>query len=67
MSFFSNSKTKVVPPNDSKERNVSVSPLRNIFNMPLLISTVAPELPGSTKTATLAHPDGATGLSERER
>ena len=33
--------------------------------MPLLVSLVATELPGSTKTATLAHPAGATGLSER--
>ena len=34
--------------------------------MPLLVSSVATELPGSTKTATLAHPAGTTGLSERE-
>ncbi|KAJ1074898.1 hypothetical protein K5549_021476, partial [Capra hircus] len=33
--------------------------------MPLLVSLVAMEFPGSTKTATLAHPAGATGLSER--
>ena len=32
--------------------------------MPLLVSSVATELPGSMKTATLAHPAGATGLSE---
>ena len=35
--------------------------------MPLLVLSVATELPGSTKTATLAYPAGATGLSERER
>uniref|UniRef100_A0A4W2ISN7 Uncharacterized protein n=1 Tax=Bos indicus x Bos taurus TaxID=30522 RepID=A0A4W2ISN7_BOBOX len=34
--------------------------------MPLLVSSVATELPGSRKTATLAHPAGAMGLSERE-
>ena len=33
--------------------------------MPLLVSSAATELPGSTKTAILAHPAGATGLSER--
>ena len=35
-----------------------------LFIMPLLVLSVAMELPGSTKTATLAHPVGATGLSE---
>ncbi|KAJ1065628.1 hypothetical protein K5549_020763, partial [Capra hircus] len=34
--------------------------------MPLLVLSVATELPGSRKTATLAHPAGAVGLSERE-
>ena len=33
--------------------------------MPLLVSSVATELPGSMKTTTLAHPAGAMGLSER--
>ena len=38
-----------------------------LFIMPLLVSSVATDLPGSTKTTTLAHPAGTTGLSERER
>ncbi|CAD7681929.1 unnamed protein product [Nyctereutes procyonoides] len=33
--------------------------------MPLLVPPVAAELPGGTEAATLAHPAGATGLSER--
>uniref|UniRef100_A0A671G2G7 Uncharacterized protein n=1 Tax=Rhinolophus ferrumequinum TaxID=59479 RepID=A0A671G2G7_RHIFE len=36
-----------------------------LFIMPLLISSVTSELPGSTKTATLAHPAGTTGPSKR--
>ena len=36
-----------------------------LFIVPLLVPLVATELPGSTKTVTLAHPAGATGLSKR--
>ena len=35
-----------------------------LFIMPLLVSSAAMELPGSTKTETFAHPAGTTGLSE---
>uniref|UniRef100_A0A452RAX2 Uncharacterized protein n=1 Tax=Ursus americanus TaxID=9643 RepID=A0A452RAX2_URSAM len=38
-----------------------------LFIMPLLISTVATELPRSTKTAILARPASTTGLSKRAR
>uniref|UniRef100_A0A8D2B9W2 Uncharacterized protein n=1 Tax=Sciurus vulgaris TaxID=55149 RepID=A0A8D2B9W2_SCIVU len=33
-----------------------------LFIMPLLVPSVTTELPGSMKTATLAHPVGATGI-----
>uniref|UniRef100_A0A5F7ZRS4 Uncharacterized protein n=1 Tax=Macaca mulatta TaxID=9544 RepID=A0A5F7ZRS4_MACMU len=33
-----------------------------LFIMPLLVSSVTTELPSSTKSMTLAHPVGATGL-----
>uniref|UniRef100_A0A8C9GUK9 Uncharacterized protein n=1 Tax=Piliocolobus tephrosceles TaxID=591936 RepID=A0A8C9GUK9_9PRIM len=36
-----------------------------LFIMPLLVSSVTAELPSSTKSTTLAHPVGATGLSEK--
>uniref|UniRef100_A0A8P0PH06 Uncharacterized protein n=2 Tax=Canis lupus familiaris TaxID=9615 RepID=A0A8P0PH06_CANLF len=36
-----------------------------LFIMPLLISLVAAELPGSTETATLAHPACTTILSKK--
>ena len=38
-----------------------------LFIMPLLVSLVATELPGSTKTATFAHPAGTMGLSESKK
>uniref|UniRef100_A0A8D2DUW0 Uncharacterized protein n=1 Tax=Sciurus vulgaris TaxID=55149 RepID=A0A8D2DUW0_SCIVU len=37
-----------------------------LFIMPLLVPLVTMELPGSTKTATLAHPVGVKGPSERK-
>uniref|UniRef100_A0A8C9AQP3 Uncharacterized protein n=1 Tax=Prolemur simus TaxID=1328070 RepID=A0A8C9AQP3_PROSS len=36
-----------------------------LFIMPLLVSSVTTELPGSMKSTTLAHPAGTTGLRER--
>lgn len=36
-----------------------------LFIMLLLILSVTTELPDSTKTSTLAHPAGATGLSKK--
>ena len=37
-----------------------------LFVMPLLVPSVAAELPGSTETTTLAHLADATGPRERE-